>query len=84
MQTTTATTNSANSFAQIIELEKKSKDQYEKLKNRPLSLIQIEERAIQELRKFYDVDNQTNITISIELIDDDNAVKQLAPIWKKK
>jgi hypothetical protein len=65
-------------------LEKKSKDQYEKLKNRPLNLIQIEERAIQELRKFYDVDNQTSITITIELIDDDTAIKQLAPIWQKK
>jgi hypothetical protein len=74
--------NSISSFAQIIEMEKKSKEQYNKLKNRPLNLIQLEEKAIEDLKKHYDVDNQTNMNIIVEVIDELN-FNDLAPIWKK-
>ena len=74
--------NSINSFAQIIEMEKKSKEQYSKLKNRPLNLIQIEEKAIEDLKRYYNVDSQTNMNILIEVMDELN-FNNLAPIWKK-
>lgn len=70
-----------DSFSKIIEMEKKSKEQYEKLKLRPLNLIQMEERAIQDLFKYYNVDNCFNMTIRIEL-NDELSLNSLAPVWK--
>ncbi|CAF0720757.1 unnamed protein product [Brachionus calyciflorus] len=72
-----------SSFSQIIEMEQKSKEQYNKLKNRPLNSIQLEEKAIQDLKMLYQVDQITDITITIELIDEVDTKSCLAPIWKK-
>lgn len=69
------------SIANIIEMEKRSKDQYKKLTNRPLNAIQLEEAAIDRLLKYYDVENQFDITIKIELLDEAD-FKDCAPIWK--
>ncbi len=72
---------SFNSFADIIEMEKRSKELYNKLKSRPLSVIQMEEKAIEDLKRLYDVDNVTNMKIKIELVDESEF--KSAPIWKK-
>ena len=74
---------SPNSFASIIEMEKRSKEQYNKLKNRQLGSIQLEEKAIQDLKRLYEVENLTNMTITIELVDDADIQASCAPIWKK-
>ena len=72
-----------SSFANIIEMEKRSKDQYNRLKNRPLNLIQIEEKAIDDLKKFYDVENCFNMEYTIELVDDSGYNSLVAPFWQK-
>ena len=69
------------SIANIIEMEKRSKAQYKKLTNRPLNAIQLEEAAIECLQRYYDVENQFDITIKIELLDEAD-FKDCAPIWK--
>lgn len=74
--------SSANSFASIIEMEKRSKEHYNKLKNRPLNSIQLEEKAIEDLKMLYQVNDITDMTISIELIDEAE-FSSCAPIWKK-
>ena len=80
--TSTACSSSPTvSIAQIIEMEKRSKDQYVKLKSRPLNLIQLEEAAIEDLKKIYNIDNITNMNIRIEIVDIDNI--NCPPVWKK-
>lgn len=74
--------NERTSIAQIIEMEKRSKEQYKKLKNRPLNSIQIEEKAIEDLKKLYQVDLVTDMTITIELIDEAD-FNNCVPVWKK-
>ena len=71
------------SIANIMEMETKSKNQYRKLKMRPLNIIQMEEAAIERLQKYYDVDNVFDMTIKIELIDEVD-FKDCAPIWNTK
>lgn len=72
--------NLSGSFAKILEMENKSEKIYSNQKKRLLNSIQIEERAIQELKQNYDVENITNMTITIELVED---TPNVAPIWKK-
>ena len=52
-------------FNKILEDEKKQKQYYDKIKSKSLILTQIEEKAIEELRDFYNVDNvfDENITV---------------------
>ena len=75
--------DSHNSIANIIEMEKRSKDQYKILTNRPLNVIQMEEAAIERLKKYYDIENVTDISIKIEFIDEID-FKECAPVWKTK
>ena len=77
-QTASAT---AHSIAQIIELEKRTKDQYVELKSRPLNLIQLEEAAIEDLKKLYNVNNLTDMNIKVEIMD---VEIECAPVWKLK
>ena len=76
--TASATTHS---ISQIIELEKRTKDQYVELKSRPLNLIQIEEAAIEDLKKLYNVNNLTDMNIKVEIMD---VEIECAPVWKLK
>lgn len=71
-----------DSFAQIVEIEQKSKEHYKKLKNRPLHLIQLEEKAINDLRKYYCVEACTSMNIVIELIDE-TYEHLMTPFWAK-
>jgi hypothetical protein len=73
-----------HSFSQIIELEKRSSEQYNKLKNRPLHIIQLEEKAVEEFKMVYELENWcSNINIKIELIDEEDFTHCI-PLWQKK
>jgi len=70
--------------ANIIEMETRSHDQYRKLTSRSLNTIQMEEAAVERIKKYYNIDNTFDMTIKIELIDENDFVKNCAPLWKKK
>ncbi|XP_067631426.1 inhibitor of Bruton tyrosine kinase [Eurosta solidaginis] len=61
-----AQNNTDNSFSRILADERKQRDYYERMRSKSLALTQIEEQAIAELRKFYNVDNVTDEEITIE------------------
>lgn len=54
---TAAVEDLSKSFTKILKAEKKERDYYEKLKTKSLVLTQIEETAIDELKKFYNIEN---------------------------
>lgn len=58
--------DSDKSFTKILEDERKQKEYYNKMKSKSLLLTQIEETAISELKKFYNVDNVFDESIEIE------------------
>lgn len=55
-----------NSFSKILEDERKQKEYFNKMKSKSLLLTQIEEIAIDELKKFYNVDDVFDEFIEIE------------------
>lgn len=55
--TVAAAEDLSKSFTKILKDEKKERDYYEKLKTKSLVLTQIEETAIDELKKFYNIEN---------------------------
>lgn len=55
-----------NSFTKILQDERKQKEYYNKMRSKSLLLTQIEETAIDELKKFYNVDNVFDEHIEIE------------------
>lgn len=57
---------SNNSFTKILADERKQKEYYNKMRSKSLLLTQIEETAIIELKKFYNVDNVFDENIEIE------------------
>lgn len=61
-----AGTSLRSSFSKIQKDEKKERAYYEKLKTKSFVLTQIEETAIDELKKFYNVDNVFDERIQIE------------------
>lgn len=62
----TASVKSNDSFTKILKDERKQKEYYNKMKSKSLLLTQIEESAIDELKKFYNVDNVFDEYIEIE------------------
>ena len=52
-------------FTTIIKDEKKEKQIFEKIKSKSLILTQIEERAIQELSEFYNIQNIFDESIKV-------------------
>ncbi len=66
-------------------MEQKFKEQYRKLTNRHMDLIQLEEKAIEDLKILYNVDDTFDMQITIEFEEDaDYAVlSACAPTWKK-
>lgn len=72
--------SSKESFAKIVEMENNMQQYYKSMKNRPLNLIQLEEKAMQEMNKLYNVENTTNMLITIEFVDD---APHMAPTWKR-
>lgn len=55
-----------SSFTSIIKNEKQQKVYYEKTKMKSLALTQLEESAIEELKKFYNVENVFDESIKVE------------------
>ncbi|XP_038109988.1 inhibitor of Bruton tyrosine kinase [Culex quinquefasciatus] len=53
-------------FTKILEDERRQKQYYEKIKSKSLVHTQIEERAIEELRRFYNADSVYDENITIE------------------
>lgn len=70
--------SSVGSFSKILEMEMSSQTRVQT--NRPLNSIQLEERAIQELKRFYNVDACVDENITIEIIED---TPKVTPMWKK-
>lgn len=76
--TTLSPSQTPKSFQSIVENEKRQKQYYEKIKTKSLALTQLEEKAIEELQEFYNVENIYDETISIErrkVSCDDNRVQ---------
>ena len=73
------------SINQIIAMEEQYLKQYEKHTNRNMDLIQLEEKAIEDLKRLYVVDNTSDMIIKIELVQDTdlNVLSTCAPKWKK-
>lgn len=63
---TLVSVKSNDSFSKILHDERKQKEYYNKMKSKSLLLTQIEEAAIGELKKFYNVDNEFDEHIEIE------------------
>lgn len=62
----TASIKPSDSFTKILQDERKQKEYYNKMRSKSLLLTQIEETAIDELKKFYNVDNVSDEHIEIE------------------
>lgn len=60
------TSPAESSFTSIIKSEKEQKVYYEKTKMKSLALTQMEEAAIEELKKFYNVENVFDESIKVE------------------
>lgn len=56
-------------FTNILREEQQEKNYFQKLKNKSLALTLLEERAIDELKKFYNVENVYDERISVERIE---------------
>lgn len=84
-QTQTASKTPMNSISQIIEMEKNYIAQYHKFTNRNMDLIQLEEKAIDDLRRLYAADDSSDMRITVELVQDTdiNILSKCAPAWKK-
>uniref|UniRef100_A0A6P7F2T9 Inhibitor of Bruton tyrosine kinase n=1 Tax=Diabrotica virgifera virgifera TaxID=50390 RepID=A0A6P7F2T9_DIAVI len=68
-------------FGDIISDEKKQKENLLKLTNRPLLFTQMEDKAIDELHKFYNVENAFDELITIERV---NIGAVACPVWVPK
>lgn len=76
-----ASVKSNESFTKILEDERKQKEYYQKMKSKSLLLTQIEETAISELKKFYNIDNVYDEHIEIERKSNINPTVNFAS-WK--
>lgn len=63
------TSKSMDHFASIVRNEQREKNYFHKLRNKSLALTLLEERAIDELKKFYNIDNTFDERISVERIE---------------
>lgn len=61
-----ATGKAENSFSKILEEERKQKEYFNKMKSKSLLLTQLEETAIAELKRFYNVDDVFDEYIEVE------------------
>ena len=66
---------------QILHEERKESENLVRAIAKPLASTQIEERAIAELRRFYNVDNCFDENVEIDRVDSRRVLA--TPIWKK-
>lgn len=64
-----STSKSMDHFLNIVRKEQREKNYFHKLRNKSLALTLLEERAIDELKKFYNVENTFDERISVERIE---------------
>ena len=76
----------AKSISQIMAMEEQYLKQYQRHTNRNMDLIQLEEKAIQDLKRLYAIENTSDMIITIELVQDTdlNVLSSCAPKWKKQ
>lgn len=67
-------------LAEIMAQEVKEKEVLEKVRSKPLHLTQIEEKAIEELKRFYNVDNVKDEIISVGRVE--RAAVAATPVWR--
>jgi hypothetical protein len=84
-RSSTMSPTGAKTMAEIIQMEQKFKEQYHKLTNRNMDLIQLEEKAIEDLKVLYNVHNSFDMQITIDFENDKDydVLSTCAPIWKK-
>lgn len=63
------TSKSMDNFVNIVRNEQREKNYFHKLRNKSLALTLLEERAIDELKKFYNVENTFDERITVERIE---------------
>jgi hypothetical protein len=66
---------------QILHEEKRESDNLVRAITKPLAATQIEEKAIEELKKFYNVENCFDENVKIDRVDGQRVLA--TPIWKK-
>lgn len=66
MSKTPSLKRNGNSFTKILQDERRQKEYFNKMKSKSLLLTQMEEAAISELKKFYNVENVFDEYIEIE------------------
>merc|ERR1719192_1967523 len=68
------------SFVNIMQADAKEEENLTKIASKPLNLTQIEERAIEELRAFYNADGATGEIITVTRVPKG---VMAAPVWKR-
>ena len=68
------------SFVNIMQADAKEEENLTKIASKPLNLTQIEERAIEELRAFYNADGATGEIITVTRVQKG---VMAAPVWKR-
>lgn len=67
-------------FSSILADERQQRENYSKMKSKPLVLTQIEDRAIEDLEKFYNVDEIQDELITIARV----CMVYSSPLWVQK
>ncbi len=68
-------------FEQILNQEKKESENLFRAATKPLWVTQIEEKAIEELKVFYNVEKCFDENVKVSRVDEDRVLA--TPIWKK-
>merc|ERR1719234_124752 len=68
------------SFVNIMQADAKEEENLTKITSKPLNITQIEERAIEELRAFYNADSATDEVITVTRVQKG---VMAAPVWKR-
>merc|ERR1719370_2663678 len=68
------------SFVNIMQADAKEEENLTKITSKPLNITQIEERAIEELRAFYNADGATDEVITVTRVQKG---VMAAPVWKR-
>merc|ERR1719370_2836932 len=68
------------SFVNIMQADAKEEENLTKITSKPLNITQIEERAIEELRTFYNADGATGEVITVTRVQKG---VMAAPVWKR-
>ena len=68
------------SFVNIMQADAKEEENLTKIASKPLNLTQIEERAIEELRAFYNADGATGEIITVTRVQKG---VMAVPVWKR-